>query len=204
MIPEGVGGKMTYSRQIADEINSQSGGSSYRDVSRHTSANSLRRSARYEVTENDMYEEPIKPDRRPKATRTRGKSRKGVPTYAPTLYPLEYTYLDKKQSVGYQYELSIYFQAHEKRVNSAGAVVETDVEPLALRWRTSRNEARNREHEPDLKIPRTLKMHATREEVRQMRTKLNSYIHRIGSVRAYVDSTSAPRTSYASNTSYRY
>jgi hypothetical protein len=203
MVPQnqsqnGGGGHHAYSRQTADEINSQSGGSSYRDVSRHTSANSLRRSARYDMADNDMYEEPVKPDRRPRTTQARGKSRKRVPSYIPSLQPLEYTYLDKKMGPGHQYELSVYFQAHEMRVTSADAVVETDVEPLALRWRASRNEARNREHEPDLKIPRTLKMHSTREEVRQMRTKLNSYIHRIDSVRAYVDSTSAPRTSYAS------
>ena len=119
-----------------------------------------------------------------------------------SLRPLEYTYLDLKQSVGHQYELSRMFEAHEVRVKTAGSCVDVYCDEKALHWRQMRHKHRKHHsaggHAPEFKIPITVKMHSTREEVRQMQSSLHSYIERIDHVKAYVDSKSAPRTSYAS------
>ena len=112
--------------------------------------------------------------------------------------PLELTYQDETKSLSYQYELSRLFEIHHNLMTMAQNGINTNIDPLALRWRDRRNKDRKKDRAKDFDIPKTLKMKASYEQIRIWKNRLSSYIHRIQSVKSHIDTTSEPASSYLS------
>ena len=76
--------------------------------------------------------------------------------------------------------------------------INTNIDPLALRWRDRRNKDRRKDRAKDFDIPKTLKMKASYEQIRIWKKNLSSYIRRIQNVKSHIDNTSEPASSYLS------